>query len=187
MRNRLNALVRARLEGGSVAWRAVARLLHDHLAIARARHGTWVAPEVFANHALDHLSGETGAGTALVSRLSALHSADLYLALAAADGVSPAVARVDAEHVEPICKLMSRPGKRAVDDDVLGRLRSRLRGSARLRSYTGRCSLRDWLRVTAARDLRDLRRVTSPSCRDPSSASARRVRAAAPSSAASSR
>jgi hypothetical protein len=182
MRQRLEELVRARLEIGAEAWPAVTLILHDHVVLAHARHGTWMMPELFADHALDHVTRGSTPRETLLSRLSTLHSVDLYLALAAAHAVPAALARLDEDHVTPICnKVVSG------DVDVVVHLRARLRAPERLRGYAGRSALRDWLRVIAARDLRDLRRLSAPSCTDPSSPSRRRLRRSAEASGAFSR
>ena len=165
MSKRVDDLVRGWCEGKAVAWRPLADLLRQHLAISNARHGVWMEPEVFARHVLFHATRAPGASILLLSRVSALHSADLYLALGAADRIPPALARLLEEHLEPVCETVADLG-----------------GPERLRSYGGRSSLRDWIRVIAARDVRDRRNVTFPSYTGPSRATGRSGCPAPPSS-----
>lgn len=136
----------------------IIELVRDHLAIATARHGEWIATEVFAEHALGHARLDR---SGFIARLATLHSADLYLALAAALDVTDAVARIEDDHLHGVAELVGRiAGGAPHAAETERRARSRLLGAmprARLRSYSGRSSLRDWIWVCAVRELRELR------------------------------
>lgn len=161
MKDLLDAVVRAHFEGEDIPLETMTSLLRDHVAIAAARHGPWLEPATFARHALEHVAGRERTVSGVIARLCTLHSADLYLALAAAEGVAAALEHLEAEHVRAL-RLWPE----------------------RLREYSGRSSLRDWARVTIAREKHARRRITSPSCTGPSSL--RRLRRAARPSGSSS-
>jgi len=164
VRRRIEAMVRSM---GSCAERDVpdvVELLRDHLAIATARHGAWMAVETFVEHVLSHAAQER---PGFVARLVTLHSADLYLALAAALDLPDAIACIEDEHIRGIDALLWRiEGGVRHASEIRRRARRGLLATmprTRLRSYSGRSSLRDWIRVYAVRELRDLRDATSPS------------------------
>ena len=169
VRQRIESVVRL----GSCPERAlsdVVELVRDHLTIAAACHGSWIRPEGFAEHVLAHAALER---RGFIGRLATLHSADLYLALAAAMDIPDAVARLEELHIRPIVELVSRVhGGAPYAAEIQKRVRSTLLHATprtRLRDYSGRSSLRDWMRVHAVRELRDARKaserslVTSPS------------------------
>jgi RNA polymerase sigma-70 factor, ECF subfamily len=127
---------------------------------AHAEHApTWVDPELFVAHAVERAEPDNPGA---VERLSSLHAADLYLALACAAGVPEAIARFDRDHLSRVGDFVARVDDAApLVEELTQRLRTRLLvatedGPARILTYSARSPLGGWLRVCAVREAREL-------------------------------
>ncbi len=128
-------------------------------ALARTHHPpAWVDAERFMAHALERAGGADAAA----ERIEKLHAGDLYLAVACADGVAPAIAVFEREHMGHVGDFVARvDSSLAFADEVSQRLRTRLlvrseEGPPRILTYSGAGPLGGWLRVCAVREARDM-------------------------------
>jgi len=131
------------------------------LACARAR-AAWphvaLADDRFATYLAARLPPEVPASQALAQ----MHVADLRLACACAVGDSDALRAFEATYFGDVELALGRERSAARADELKSTLRERLylprEGAApRLASYSGRASLRTWMRVTITNAIRDLR------------------------------
>src|SRR5262245_46217689 len=97
--------------------------------------------------------------------LAAIHAADLHLALACARGEPAAIAAFDQAHGSDLdIAIAGSPGLGVSKPEFRQLVRTRLfvgapDRPARIASYSGRGTLRAWVRVTAARAVIDLSRA----------------------------
>jgi RNA polymerase sigma-70 factor, ECF subfamily len=140
----------------------LADALHAALDRARREHPTVELP---ADEFLAHLAAHVPVDVAGLAAVAAIHSPDLYLACACATGSPAALAAFDALFRDDIDRIVSR-GER----DVVGpaELRQVLHAKlfladderpAKIREYSGRGSLRGWVRIAARRTYLDLMRA----------------------------
>jgi RNA polymerase sigma-70 factor (ECF subfamily) len=140
---------------------AVEEALSALLARARA---AWPALDVGDEAFLDHLSATLSAEDDLLSALSALHAADLYLAAACAMQHPAALAEFERLHIAAVPRALSRLGPtQDFIEEVQQMLRERLLvsrgGAARIADYSGRGALGAWVRIAAVRTALGLRRT----------------------------
>ena len=126
---------------------------------ARLEHpASWLASERFEALAIERAGGHE----VTPERLAKLRSADLYAAMACAEGVADALAWFEREHLIHVGRFVARiDPSAAFADEVRQRLRIRLllrtEGTTpQLHKYSGSGSLGGWLRVCAAREARDM-------------------------------
>lgn len=136
------------------------RAVEDMVLLAHVTHpAEWVDVHTFVEEAIARATEGEGP---LPARLAALHAADLYLALACANGRREAIELFEREHVARVGDFVARiNATKDFADEVRQRLRSRLlTGTAeqppRIRSYSARGPIGGWLRVCAVREGREL-------------------------------
>jgi RNA polymerase sigma-70 factor (ECF subfamily) len=131
-----------------------------HRQAEAAWRGVFVEPELFAAYLADRLKDEDGLGA-----LSKLRTDDLYLACACCLGDDAALTLLETTYIDDISKGVEQ-FDRNLKDEVLQMLRTKLltaeSGSVpRIANYSGRGSLRGWLRVSAMRIAIDLSKKTA--------------------------
>ncbi|MBX7115127.1 MAG: sigma-70 family RNA polymerase sigma factor [Myxococcaceae bacterium] len=162
-----SAYVKAFVESGSSVAAGLAKSVPDLGAalrgIAHAAREAWPGFSVteldFIRHLARHLPARGAKET-----LSALHVADLYLALACAAGDVKALAAFQRLQVPKLTPTLERQaGGDGASDDVVALLLKRLlvaeNGAPKIAEYSGRGPLSQWLRATATRIFIDLQRT----------------------------
>jgi RNA polymerase sigma-70 factor (ECF subfamily) len=144
--------VALRAEEGEAAAELAADAVSRAAAEARARFpGVRVSDADF----LAWLAERCPDGEDATAALSRMHTADLYLACACANGEPAAIAVFERDVLPAARPAVARIDPSAIDD-VLAELRVRLlvdgeSGTARIRSYIGRGPLTSWVQVAAMR------------------------------------
>ena len=150
--------------GSSREARSGATGLHAVYRAARLRWPRVALPVDDFSAFLQQRVGDTGSSPPLK------HAMDLYLVCACMRGMPAAISALEHEYLDRVLALMS--GARERDDlrqAVLERLLlGRAGGPSKLGQYSGRSSLRSWLRVVAVRVLISLHRseATEPALHD---------------------
>ena len=125
--------------------------------LTRAREvwpGVELAPRRFAEALAERIDPQAG----LSSALQRLHTPDVFLAIACAEGLRPAIEALEAAHLRPLRVTIARLGADAAAiDDILARLQARLLTStterpAVIAQYMGRGDLGSWLKVVGVRE-----------------------------------
>lgn len=148
-------LLRPRPPGATAARdrAALERLLHERLASARA---AWPGVDVDDGRFIDALAARSGGGEP-AAEVAALCTDDLYLALACGAGDAHAIAAFERRYAgELAAAFRSFVAHGSGGDDLRQVLRERLFvGQAgkppRIAEFTGRGSLRAWLKIAAVR------------------------------------
>lgn len=138
---------------------AAAAALDALVVEARAKHpAEWVAAERLRAHALERAGGDA----AVATNIEKLHAADLYLAVACADGIAAALVCFEQEHMAHVGDFVARiDSSNPFADEVRQRLRTRLLvrsedGPPRILTYSGAGPIGGWLRVCAVREAREM-------------------------------
>jgi RNA polymerase sigma-70 factor (ECF subfamily) len=122
----------------------------------RAWPGIDVDPARFVCHVASHVDGDAA--------LTALQSADVYLAIACIDGNKLALATFDREMLAPVAPAVHSTGLDAAGaDEVLQTVRMQILvgndGIPGIANYSGRGQLRSWVRAVALRRAIDMFRA----------------------------
>jgi RNA polymerase sigma-70 factor (ECF subfamily) len=138
------------------------------LALVQAARVAWPALEVEPVEFLGYVVERLPSDADLAAALASLHAPDLYLAYACARGDEQALAILEHHFLSEVGSYLSRGD--ALSDftqEVKQVLRHRLLVAPhgvlpKIGSYTGRGSLKTWLRIAMTRTAIDLRRRAAP-------------------------
>lgn len=148
---------RAFLSSAKGAARKVAEAPHFQEELVRfveASRAAWPQFSVPAGAFARHLAEKMSEGTRPIP-LESIHGKDLYLALACAQGLEGALLVLDRQFLNTLPSAMAHFDRSGVvADDILQTLRQRIllvtkEGRPRIADYSGRGSLKSWLRAAA--------------------------------------
>lgn len=125
------------------------------VASGRARWGIDLPAEAF----VDHLATKIEPGAEPAGAIAALHTDDLYLAAACAQGLPAALAAIETHVFGDVEAIVRRARVDAIEpDEVRQVVREKLFLAGKISSFSGKGDLRAWFRVLVTRTVLSLAR-----------------------------